>query len=64
MNQLEIKTRKGTTDGLTDAERLQLGALFLKAGYGVKLTKKRQAGKSAYDYYIVLSGGFLEEGTQ
>lgn len=58
---IEIQTREGTRGGLTDAEQLQLGALLLKAGYCVELTKRRKPGKDvgAYDQYVVISGGFL-----
>lgn len=61
MKTIEIQTRRGTSDGITDAERQQIGALLLKAGYCVKLVKKRQPGKTAYDQYVVISGGFLGE---
>jgi len=66
MKTIEIQTRRGTADGLTDAERLQLGALLLKAGYCVELTKRRQDGGKgrAYDQYITISGGFLGRGEQ
>lgn len=61
MRTIEIQTRRGTAEGLTDAERLQLGALLLKAGYRVELTRKRQQNGQgrAYDQYVIISGGFL-----
>lgn len=63
MKTVEIQTRRGTSEGLNETDRLQLGYLLLKAGYCVKLTKKRQQGGKgrAYDQYVVFSGGFLGE---
>lgn len=42
--------------GLTEAERLELGRLMLKAGYRVQFMKRRPPGKTAgpHEYYIVL----------
>lgn len=46
---------------LTDSEVLDIGRLLLKAGYTIKIQKKRPPGKNsgAYDKYIVISGGDL-----
>lgn len=40
--------------GLTEAERLDLGRLLLKAGYTTSIVKQRPQGrtKGSYEYYV------------
>lgn len=50
--------------GLTDAEILDIGRLLLKAGYTVRVARKRPNGKTsgAYDKYLVITGGDSSDG--
>lgn len=60
---LKLTGIKGAA-GLTDAEILEMGRLLLKAGYAVRVSKKRPNGKTtgAFDKYLVLSGGDSPDG--
>lgn len=50
MERKRIYVLKGRT--LTDAERLELCRLLIKAGYAAKLGKEKQSGKQTYEHFI------------
>lgn len=37
---------------LSEADRLQLATLLIKAGYTVKLTREKPTGKNTFSYYV------------
>lgn len=47
---------KGTTRGLSEDERLDLGRLMLKAGYRVEIVRRRPSEKpgTPYSYFMIL----------
>lgn len=47
---------KGTTRGLSEDERLDLGRLMLKAGYRVEIVRRRLSEKpgTPYSYFMIL----------
>lgn len=50
MTRQRIKVLKGRS--LTDAERLELCRLLIKAGYAAKIGKEKKDGKNTYEHYI------------
>ena len=54
--QLILTEAKGTTKGLSEDERLDLGRLMLKAGYRVEIVRRRLVEKSGipYSYFMIL----------
>ena len=54
--QLILTEAKGTTKGLSEDERLDLGRLMLKAGYRVEIVRRRLVEKpgNPYIYFMIL----------
>ena len=54
--QLTLTEAKGTTKGLSEDERLDLGRLMLKAGYRVEIVRRRLVEKpgNPYSYFMIL----------
>lgn len=54
--QLILTEAKGTTKGLSEDERLDLGRLMLKAGYRVEIVRRRPVEKPGipYSYFMIL----------
>lgn len=54
--QLILTEAKGTTKGLSEDERLDLGRLMLKAGYRVEIVRLRLVEKpgNPYSYFMIL----------